>query len=297
MSDKRTQHVAAGIETKPGTESTIAAGTGESRMPHIPEELSILPVRGFVIFPGTILPLNIQRAASIKLLDETLPRTKSSGCSRSAMRRRKIRRRRTFITVGTAAIVLKLLRQADDHVMVIVQGLRRFSFRKIVATTPFLRAEIDLLESIMPAPSKEWEADIPKFARFGREIVRTVAGRAGTGAPDVLSIEDPEQLADFLAPNLNVDVAQKQAMLEELDVEKRVRAVQTRSPRSSRSRRSSRSCRRMCSRNFPMRNGAPICARKSKRSSRNWAKAKAAREEQIASNCAPGSRKRSRRRK
>ena len=43
----------------------------------------------------------------------------------------------------------------------------------------------------------------------------------------VLSIEDPEQLADFLAPNLNIDTAQKQAILEELDVEKRSRAVQT----------------------------------------------------------------------
>ena len=42
----------------------------------------------------------------------------------------------------------------------------------------------------------------------------------------ILNIENPEQLADFLAPNLNIDVAQKQAILEELDVEKRVRAVQ-----------------------------------------------------------------------
>ncbi len=42
----------------------------------------------------------------------------------------------------------------------------------------------------------------------------------------IMNIESPEQLADFLAPNLNIDVAQKQALLEELDVEKRVRAVQ-----------------------------------------------------------------------
>jgi len=42
----------------------------------------------------------------------------------------------------------------------------------------------------------------------------------------IMNIENPEQLADFLAPNLNIDVAQKQALLEELDVEKRVRAVQ-----------------------------------------------------------------------
>src|SRR6185295_9293429 len=42
----------------------------------------------------------------------------------------------------------------------------------------------------------------------------------------ILNIENPEQLADFLAPNLNVDIGQKQALLEELDVEKRVQAVQ-----------------------------------------------------------------------
>src|SRR5207245_3649931 len=42
----------------------------------------------------------------------------------------------------------------------------------------------------------------------------------------IMNIENPEQLADFLAPNLNIELAQKQALLEELDVEKRVRAVQ-----------------------------------------------------------------------
>src|SRR5438046_10175337 len=79
MSAKERSTLRAGIESKPGMESTIAAGTGESRMPHIPEELSILPVRGLVVFPGTVIPLNIQRAASLKLLDDTLPRTKVIG--------------------------------------------------------------------------------------------------------------------------------------------------------------------------------------------------------------------------
>src|SRR5207244_12733585 len=42
----------------------------------------------------------------------------------------------------------------------------------------------------------------------------------------ILNIDNAEQLADFLAANLNIEVAEKQAILEELDVEKRVRAVQ-----------------------------------------------------------------------
>src|SRR5262245_36342658 len=79
MSAKELSTLRASVEPKPGAQSTIAAGTGESQMPHIPEELSILPVRGIVVFPGTIIPLNVQRSASLKLLDDTLPRTKVIG--------------------------------------------------------------------------------------------------------------------------------------------------------------------------------------------------------------------------
>src|SRR5258708_39744771 len=72
--------VPAELEMKSSTGPTIAADmTDESRAPQIPEELSILPVRGFVVFPGTIVPLNVRRPASIQLLDETLPRTKVIG--------------------------------------------------------------------------------------------------------------------------------------------------------------------------------------------------------------------------
>src|SRR5205814_10146272 len=72
--------VPAELEMKSSTGPTIAADvTDESRVPQIPEELSILPVRGFVVFPGTIVPLNVRRPASIQLLDETLPRTKVIG--------------------------------------------------------------------------------------------------------------------------------------------------------------------------------------------------------------------------
>ena len=130
-------------------------------------------------------------------------------------------------TVGTAAIVLKLLRQADDHVIALVQGLRRFSLRKIVSTHPYLRAEIALLESIPAAANEGVRSRVSKFARVRRAPARFDAGSAGRIGRDRAQHRDPEQLVDFLAPNLNVDLAQKQAILEELDVEKRLRAVQT----------------------------------------------------------------------
>ena len=119
--------LASELELKSSTSPTIAADmTDESLVPRIPEELSILPVRGFVVFPGTIVPLNIQRADSLKLLDETLPRTKVIGLLTQRDETKEEPEPQDLYSVGTAALVLRFLRQSDDHVLIIAQGLRRF---------------------------------------------------------------------------------------------------------------------------------------------------------------------------
>jgi ATP-dependent Lon protease len=226
MSAKELSTLQANLEAKPGLESTIAAGMDKGGRPQIPEELSILPARGIVVFPGTIIPLNIQRAASLKLLDDTLPRTKVIGLLTQRDEAKEDPTPQDLYSVGTAALVLKLVRQAEDNVLIIVQGLRRFSLRKIIATSPFLRAEVDLPESILPPPSKEWEATFRNLRDSAARLFELSPDAPEQARLMILNIENPEQLADFLAPNLNVDVAQKQALLEQLDVEKRVRAIQ-----------------------------------------------------------------------
>jgi ATP-dependent Lon protease len=107
-----------------------------------------------------------------------------------------------------------------------VQGIQRFTLRKIVATDPFLRAEVDLPESISPPNDKEWQAEFQNLRDSAARLLDLTPDAPEQAATLVRSIDDPGQLADFLAPNLNVEVAQKQAILEELDVRKRARAVQ-----------------------------------------------------------------------
>src|SRR5437660_6745225 len=226
MSSKELSTLQAHVETKPGLESTIAAGMDKSGTPHIPEELSILPVRGIVVFPGTIIPLNIQRAASLKLLDETLPRTKVIGLLTQRDEAKEDPEPQDLYHVGTAALVLKMIRQADDHVLIIAQGLRRFTLRKIVATSPFIRAEVDLVDSISPPESKEWEAEFRNLRDSAAKLFELTPEAPEQARLMILNIASPEQLADFLAPNLNVDVAQRQAILEEPDIEKRIRIGQ-----------------------------------------------------------------------
>ena len=200
---------------------------GDGTTPRIPEELSILPVRDFVVFPGSVLPLTVTRPASIKLLDETLSITKVIGLLTQRDAEVEEPGASDMYHVGTAAVVLKLLRQADDRVVIVVQGLRRFSIRKIVATQPYLRAEVDLPESATPESTAEWQAEFQNLRDTAVRLVELTPDLPEQAATVVRSVDEPGQLADFLAPNLEITVAQKQAILEELDVRKRLRAVQT----------------------------------------------------------------------
>ena len=84
-----------------------------------------------------------------------------------------------------------------------------------------------MLDTVRPPQSKEWEATFRNLRDSAARLFELSPDIPEQARAAVLSIDDPEQLVDFLAPNLQIDAAQKQAILEELDLEKRLRAVQT----------------------------------------------------------------------
>ena len=195
-------------------------------MPPIPSTLAILPVRGFVVFPRTMSPINVRRSASIQLLNETLPQNKIIGVLAQRDETKDEPTAEDLYQVGTAALVVKLLRQGDDRVVIVVQALRRFVVRKFTQTAPYLRAEIELLDT-PPAPTaKEFEAAFRNLRESAAKLLELTPDVPEQARMIVLGMESAEELTDFLAPNLNLDVPQKQALLEEKDVEKRLHTVQ-----------------------------------------------------------------------
>ena len=84
-----------------------------------------------------------------------------------------------------------------------------------------------MLESVKPAESNEWQAAFRNLRDSAAQLLDLTPDAPDQSSALVRNINNPEQLVDFLAPNLNVDVAQKQSILEELNLEKRLRAVQT----------------------------------------------------------------------
>ncbi|MGH8023370.1 MAG: LON peptidase substrate-binding domain-containing protein, partial [Limisphaerales bacterium] len=194
-----------------------------------PDTVPILPLRNTVIFPGTVVPLTVGRPSSRRLLEESLSQSKVIGVFTQRNPEQDDPAAIDLHQVGAAALVLKLIRQSEEATLIVVQALRRVKITRVIQVQPFIRAQVEGLHS-RPAPAgdTQWEATVGSLRESALRLI-ALAPEAPPEATTLLNnIEDPGTLADFLAGSMSLDVPQKQDLLEELDVVKRVRAIQVR---------------------------------------------------------------------
>ena len=218
-------------EPSAAAESPVIAVTkkNDPEEPQVPGELSVLPVRGMVVFPGTVVPLSVRRASSLKMLDETLPKTKIIALITQKNEQDQTPPQDGLYTVGVAGNVLKLIRQADDVVVILVQAMRRIRVKEFIRTEPYFRCEVEVLKSSTPdAKDQQWQARVKNLRDTAVQLLDLTPDAPDQARVMLMNLSEPGQLADFLASNLNAEVHEKQELLEELDVSKRVSAVQQR---------------------------------------------------------------------
>lgn len=208
-----------------GQPSNMPAGI-DDQPATIPDTLPILPIRNLVLFPGTVLPLNVHREASRKLFEESLPQSKVIGIFTQKNAELDNPGPDDLPRVGVAANVLKLIRQADGSIAAIVNVLERIAIRRVLLVSPFIRAEVDVLHaSPPPADDKTWQATVQQLRQSALQLIELTPDVPEQARAVVQTLDDPGRLADLIASSLNLDTGQKQGLLEELDVVKRVRAV------------------------------------------------------------------------
>ena len=190
----------------------------------IPKEVAVLPVRNMVIFPGMVVPLAIGRDKSKRLVESTLPDQKVlvTLCQRSADTEDPAAK--DLFTIGTAVMVLKLLRLDEGNQSIIVHGLARVKIEEWLGSEPYLRARVSVLPDETNA-TNESEALLMNARNLARRVIQLSPNIPDEAAVVLNNIDQSGALSDFLASNLQLDIGVKQELLETLDVTHRLRRV------------------------------------------------------------------------
>src|SRR4051794_19748735 len=209
------------------TGTVIRTGGGNGQRIVLPHVLPVLPIRNIVVFPGTVMPLNVGRQKSKALLDEVMPGDKIVGVCTQKVADIEDPAYSDLYTVGCACVILKLFKLPDGNQSIIVHGLTRFRLLSVEQTDPFSTGRIEVLEDVViPGPSLD--ALVASVRQQANRVIELSPNTPDEAAQVLNSITNPSALADFLAANLQADVAEKQRVLEELDVEVRLRMIAAR---------------------------------------------------------------------
>jgi ATP-dependent Lon protease len=213
------------IERTP--EATIIRTGTNGQRTVLPNVLPILPIRNIVVFPGTVMPLNVGRPKSKALLDEVMPGEKIVGVVTQKNADVEDPAYGDLYTVGVACVILKLFKLPDGNQSIIVHGLTRFRLLNIEQNEPFATGRIEVLEDTL-TPGPALDALLASVRQQANRVIELSPSTPDEAAQVLNSINNPAPLADFLAANLQADAGEKQRVLEELDVEKRLRMIAAR---------------------------------------------------------------------
>jgi len=187
----------------------------------IPEVLPILPVEDTVVFPYLIAPLVASDKRAVKLVDQALSEDKIIGTFAMKGTNLDSRDPKNFFNVGTACIIHRMLRIPDGSIKILVQGLKRAKIKKIVRIDPFIKAKVDIIEE-KAKKDVETEALVRNVIGLFQKIVDLAPYLPDDFKLLVINMDTPGQLADFCASNLNLNLQERQMLLETEDPKERL---------------------------------------------------------------------------
>lgn len=208
----------------------LSTGKPDSEMPEwrsdLPETLPIMPLRGVVLFPGTVAPLTVERAASRQLLEELLPTGRLLGLVTQRDADLDEPRSKDVYDIGVLGNVLRMVRQNEEQTLVLIQIVERIRMTDYVEERPYLKAHFEILENVFPKDGDMWEATLRNLRESAEEFIELNPNIPDEARQALAAIDSPSILTDFLATNLSLDLAQKQKLLQEIHVGKRAEQVQ-----------------------------------------------------------------------
>jgi ATP-dependent Lon protease len=191
----------------------------------VPDVISILPLRNSVLFPGSIIPIDVGRKKSVKLVEEAISKERPViGIVTQRDARTEEPGSGDLYMVGCAARILKVIKLAKDNFSVILQGVSRIRILEIGGQDPFMTARVQALPD-SPSTDVELDALVMNVKDVAKRVIKLMPELPKEASALVDSVVEPGQLSDVIISNLDVQVDEKQDVLETFDLKTRLRKV------------------------------------------------------------------------
>jgi ATP-dependent Lon protease len=190
----------------------------------VPSRLAVLPLKETVVFPESMTPLAIGQERSVRLIEDVMAGERVLALVTVRDPEIEIPGWDDLYEVGTAAIIHKLIRVPDGTLRVLVQGLNRIRAKESVQTDPYLVGEFEAVPDVT-AESTEVEALTRNVQGLFARIIALVPYLPEELEIAAANVDNPSALCHLVASTLRLKTEEKQALLEEENVEARLRHV------------------------------------------------------------------------
>ncbi len=183
-----------------------------------PDEMPILPLRNTVLFPGVVIPITVGREKSIELIKDANKGSKMIGVVSQKDDKNDDPSIQDLNSIGTVALILKVLKMPEGNTTVIIQGKKKFELGEALQTEPYLKAKINKVVETFPAKNdKQFEALVSSIRDSAMQIITLSPNIPPEASFALKNIDSNVFLINFIASNMNVSVEEKQRLLNEHD--------------------------------------------------------------------------------
>ncbi|MDR1225714.1 MAG: endopeptidase La [Prevotellaceae bacterium] len=191
----------------------------------VPSVLPALSLRNSVLFPGVVLPININRDKSVKLVRAAYAGDKNIATLMQVDAKIEDPKVEDLHKVGMAAHIMRLIEMPDGSITMLLQGTRRIELLRMVESEPYFVGEVSVLDDIAPEPSEDLNVLIESIRDVAWRVIKLSPHLAPEAGFAIKNIESKSFLVNYIASNLEVSGNEKQALLEIASVEDRAKAL------------------------------------------------------------------------
>lgn len=185
-------------------------------MPNIKEyrEVAMLPLRGLLVFPYTVIHLDVGRKKSIQAIEESMLDTKEIFLATQKEAQTDDPEEEEIYSIGTVAEIRQVLKMPGGTMRVLVEGLYRAEVQSYLSYEPFIKVEVEVLREGENLKTPEIEALMRTLVSQFEQWVRMSKKIPPETVVSVVGIEEPGRLADVIASHLTLRINEKQRVLE-----------------------------------------------------------------------------------